>query len=65
MPWLWTNEANNGLAGVVATACVQGGDCTKHGKPRPAVAATINRRPARDRPGCRGDGEARSTVEAG
>jgi hypothetical protein len=34
VPSLRTNEADDGLAGVVATACVQDGDFTKHGKPR-------------------------------
>ena len=34
---LWRNEANDGLAGVGATACVQDGDVTKHGKPQAAM----------------------------
>jgi hypothetical protein len=34
VPSWWTNEAHDGLAGVVATACVQDGEVTKHGKPR-------------------------------
>ena len=33
MPSLWTNEANDGLTGVVATACVQDGDTRNTGNP--------------------------------
>src|SRR6266699_1993790 len=40
-------------AGVVATACTQG-KRTQHGKPQGVVGTTINRKPARDRPGALG-----------
>src|SRR5438034_11724294 len=40
-------------AGVVATACTQA-KRTQHGKPQGVVGTTINRTPARDRPGALG-----------